>query len=157
MSGISKFSLFVLLVCVAHGSQADDATIIDDFAFLTGYWNGTGMGGRSEEVWMPPVDGRMFGIFKQSDADGLVFTELMEITQLDGEFILRLKHFNPDFSAWEEKAEYLTFRLSHISENRAEFGGLRYTKTDSKTLKIELDMVQTDSSEITEIFTLVRD
>ncbi|MEX0965133.1 MAG: DUF6265 family protein [Pseudohongiellaceae bacterium] len=51
---------------------------------------------------MPPVDGRMFGIFKQSNESELLFTEFMEIVEIEDGYILRLKHFNPDFSSWEE-------------------------------------------------------
>ncbi len=131
-------------------------TGIEDFAFLTGYWSGTGMGGKSEEMWMPPSDGRMFGIFKQSNESGLIFTEFMEITQADGEFVLRLKHFNPDFSGWEEKTEHLTFSLEGSSENSADFGSLRYKVNATDALQIELDMRQQAGTVKTEIFILNR-
>lgn len=129
---------------------------IDDFKFLTGTWVGTGMGGKSEEMWMPPSDGRLFGIFKQSSEDGLMFSEFMEITQVDGEFILRLKHFNPDFSSWETKNEHLTFKLSSVGQNQASFGSLRYEVINGMVLKIELDMRSNDGSLSTETFTLQR-
>lgn len=136
--------------------HAEDAVSIEDFAFLTGSWAGTGMGGESEEVWMPPSAGRMFGIFKQSSAEGLIFTEFMEITEVDGEFILRLKHFNPDFTGWEEKEDYLTFKLESVSENQATFGSLRYEVIESTHLKIHLDMRQEAGNTITETFDLQR-
>lgn len=149
---------FTLLTAFAFTSNAQEVDAsIDDFAFLTGYWEGQGMGGGSEEVWMPPSGGRMFGIFKQSNADGLIFTELMEITEFEGQFILRLKHFNPDFSGWETKSEHLTFTLTSISKNAAEFGGLRYKLVDSSQLLIELDMHQSSGEVVTEEFLLNKD
>lgn len=57
---------------------------------------------------MPASDDRMFGIFKQSNDSELVFTEFVEITSVDGEYLLRLKHFNPDFSGREESDEHVT-------------------------------------------------
>jgi hypothetical protein len=71
---MSLLALSALLIFTAPMVNAQSAeTSIDDFAFLTGYWSGTGMGGQSGEVWMPPSDGRMFGIFKQSNGNGLIF------------------------------------------------------------------------------------
>lgn len=127
---------------------------IDDFAFLQGLWTGTGFGGVSEEMWMPASDGSMFGIFKQSSAAGITFTEFMEITQVAGEFVLRLKHFNPDFTGWEEKEENVTFRLQSVAPNQASFDGLIYTLVDATHLRIELRLRQADGSVNTEVFEL---
>lgn len=129
---------------------------IDDFKFLTGTWIGAGMGGKSEEMWMPPADGRLFGIFKQSSDEGLIFSEFMEITEVDGEFVLRLKHFNPDFSGWEDKTEHVTFRLKSVGVDQADFGSLRYEVLDGNTLQIQLDMRAGDGSTSTEVFELQR-
>lgn len=155
---ICKTLLTIVLVnaVLVLSAHAEEATTIDDFAFLTGTWTGNGMGGKSEEVWMPPSAGRMFGIFTQSSTDGLIFTEFMEITKVDGDFILRLKHFNPDFTGWEEKGDYLTFRLDSVSENKAAFGSLRYELIENTNLKIHLDMKQTAGNTVTEIFDLTR-
>ena len=115
-----KFAFALLLLIGLCGKlQADETSItIDDFSFLTGYWQGEGFGGDSEEMWMPPVDGKMFGIFKQSANGELIFTEFMEITQSEGDWLLRLKHFNPDFSGWEEKSDFITFPLQLSNLNK---------------------------------------
>lgn len=130
----------------------DSKPTIGDFAFLQGFWSGSGFGGVSEEMWMPPSDGSMFGIFKQSSAAGITFTEFMEITQVGGEFVLRLKHFNPDFTGWEAKDEYVTFRLQSVAPNQAVFGGLSYTLVDATHLRIELRLRESDGSVNTEVF-----
>lgn len=129
---------------------------LEDFAFLTGYWSGNGFGGVSEEMWMPGANGSMFGIFKQSGDGGLEFTEYMEITRVAGEFVLRLKHFNPDFSGWEEKNDYVTFPLRSLQKNQAVFGGLTYTLTGNDRLRIELRLPQSGDQESTEVFELLR-
>jgi len=147
---------FLAAMLIATMANAQQDTAISDFSFLTGYWSGEGMGGQSEEVWMPPSGGRMFGIFKQSNDDGLIFTEFMEIAEVDGQFLLRLKHFSPDFSGWEEKTEHLTFRFTGKSENSANFGSLRYKMSDTDTLIIELDMQQQSGTTKTETFVLNR-
>ena len=37
---------------------------------------------------------------------------------------MRLRHFNPDLSGWEEKEEWTTFRLIELGENKVWFHGL---------------------------------
>ena len=149
-------ALLIALIA-SQFSMAQDSTVsIHDFDFLRGYWSGTGFGGQSEEVWMPPVDGRMFGIFKQSDSGKLVFTEFLEILEQDEGFVLRLKHFNPDFSGWEEKDDYVTFRLTSVTGNKAVFGGLSYELLSPNELQVRLRMRADDGSTSVEVFDFVR-
>jgi hypothetical protein len=153
-------SLFVSSGLISQRGQlaaAEQEVIsIDDFAFLKGFWQGTGFGGKSEEMWMPPVDGRMFGIFKQSENSELVFTEFMEILESDGGFILRLKHFNPDFSGLEEKNDYVTFKLSSLTKTKAVFAGLSYEIIGPDALRVELKLHETDGRTVTEVFDFSR-
>ena len=153
MSSI-RSSLFLLLTMVATVANANDDVTIDDFAFLSGAWSGTGFGGISEEIWMPPSGGRMFGIFKQSTTEELTFTEFLEIVETEEGWILRLKHFNPDFTGWEEKDDYVTFRLQEVAENKAVFGGLSYEIVENGHLEIRLRLRQDDGSINTAIFDL---
>lgn len=146
----------VATLLLASTVAVADETSIDDFAFLAGFWRGTGFGGQSEEMWMPPAHGRMFGIFSQYNDGELVFTEFMEITQEDGEFLLRLKHFNPDFSGWEEKTDYVTFKLESVNDSNAVFSGLSYQVNDQRELTISLRMRQSDGSITTEQFNFTR-
>lgn len=136
------------------GVSADEVTQAD-FAFLAGMWRGTGFGGHSEEIWMPPSNGRVFGIFTQSNDGELVFSEYMEITKQEEEWVLRLKHFNPDFSGWEEKTDYVTFHLRSVAKNEAVFGGLSY-KVVGDDLTVSLRLQQDDGSITTETFNFTR-
>lgn len=155
MKTLSKVYLLVTLLCAPiQALQANDVTE-QDFAFLAGMWSGEGFGGQSEEMWMPPSNGRVFGIFTQTNDGDLVFTEYMEITEEDSGWVLRLKHFDPDFSGWEEKDDYVTFRLESVSENKAVFGGLSYEVSGDK-LTILLRLRQDDGSVTTEQFNFNR-
>lgn len=143
----------LLFVLAATGSHADTGEVtIDDFGFLAGYWQGEGFGGQSEEVWMPPSNGRMFGVFTQSNDNQLVFTEYMEISEQADGWVLRLKHFNPDFTGWEEKDDYVNFRFESVSGTKAVFGGLSYEVIDGNKLVIALRLRQDDGSVTTEYF-----
>ncbi len=48
----------------------------------------------------------------------------MNIVQEGETFSMKLKHFNPDLSPWEEKDQWTTFRLVEIGENFVSFSGL---------------------------------
>lgn len=151
--------LFSLVLMIGQNADAQDSGTIEDFAFLVGYWEGTGFGGVSEEIWMPARDDRMFGIFKQSSESGLEFTEFLEITRdknQDGNFVLRLRHFSEDFTAWEDKDEYVAFPLQSVTENRIEFEGLAYKLSSPDELEITLTIQHSDGSRSVEKFNLRR-
>ncbi len=64
MTRFTRTLLLAVLLWVPVSLHAEDGDIsIEDFSFLTGYWSGEGFGGDTEEMWMPAVDGKMFGIF----------------------------------------------------------------------------------------------
>jgi len=157
MTTINRLYTFVFTFLLSQAAAAQQQVVsIEDFDFLQGYWQGTGFGGQSEEVWMPPIDGRMFGIFKQSQDGDLVFTEFMEIIESDDGFILRLKHFNPDFGGWEEKGDHVTFNLTSVTKGKAVFGGLSFEIFGSNALQIKLKMREDDGSRVTETFDFKR-
>lgn len=97
---------------------------VNDFSWMVGYWSGVGFGGECEEVWMPAKDDHMVGTFRFWDEGKLVFSEFMNLIQ-DGESVsMKLKHFNPDLTGWEEKEEWTTFKLIELQENKVWFDGL---------------------------------
>jgi hypothetical protein len=97
---------------------------VEDLSWMVGYWTGTGLGGECEEVWMPAVDGHMLGTFRFWEGGKLVFSEFMNLVQDGASLSMKLKHFNPDLSGWEEKEEWTTFRLIELSENKVWFDNL---------------------------------
>ena len=104
------------------------AATLDDAAFLVGSWTGTAFGQRFEEVWNAPSAGSMIGHFKLYDGDEISFYELLLMTVEEGTLSLKVKHFNPDFSAWEEKEDFVNFRLVKRSENELHFSGISFYK-----------------------------
>ncbi len=113
--------------------EARPAASIEDAAMLVGSWTGTAFGQRFEETWNPPSAGTMVGMFKLIGDDGVSFYELMLLTEEEGTLFLKVKHFNPDFTAWEDKADYVTFKLVKKSPNELHFGGLSfYRRSDDR-------------------------
>ncbi|UXX78376.1 DUF6265 family protein [Reichenbachiella carrageenanivorans] len=145
--------LFILSI---QATAQDKQPSIDDLNFLRGYWVGDGFGGVSEECWMPPSLGRMNGIFKHMADGQTTFMEFMDISEVNDTLRLRLKHFNPDMTGWEEKGDYVTFTLESVAPNKAIFKGLTYELIDPNYLKISLKLRQKDGSINTEVFNMRR-
>ncbi len=52
--------------------------------------------------------------------------------------LLKLKHYNDDFSGWEGKDDFVSFPLVRIEEHAVYFDGLTYEKIDESNMKIYL-------------------
>jgi hypothetical protein len=91
---------------------------------MAGRWTGDGLGAKLEEVYSPPVGGVMLGHFQAADEHGAAFFELITFRQENGSVMLRLRHFNPDLHAWEDKEKTIEFPLVAIEGNRFYFSGL---------------------------------
>ena len=112
---------------LAEGERAPGATL-DDAAWLVGSWTGTAFGGRFEAVWNPPSAGTMVGLFKLLGDDGVSFYELLLLSVEESTLSLKVKHFSADFSAWEEKPDFVNFQLVKKEEDALHFGGLSFYK-----------------------------
>lgn len=122
-----------------HTVQLDDPegrppATLADVAWMVGSWAGTAFGGEFEEVWNAPSAGSMVGMFKLIDDDEVQFYELMLMVEEKGSLSLKVKHFTPEFSAWEDKEEYITFRLVAVEENEIHFSGLSFYRRNNHTI-----------------------
>ncbi len=108
-----------------EGHVPPPATVAQ-LGWLAGTWTGEGIGGApATEVYSPPAGGSLAGHFVQQDGEGgIAFFELMQIAEVDGSLVYRLKHFGPDLVGWEDKAEMETFPLVALEPSAAYFDGL---------------------------------
>lgn len=124
---------------------------INDFSWLSGHWIGEGFGGVSEEIWSPPADGTMMGMFRQLNDDKLVFYEFLLLDETG----LRLKHFHPDLKGWETKDEFVTFEMVEYSKKKIVLKGLEFELKSKNEMEIRLRMRQGDEVK-TEVFKMKR-
>lgn len=106
--------------------EARPTATLEDARWLVGSYAGTAFGGQFEQHWSAPSAGTMVGTFKLMEDGQVVFYELLLLSVEDGTLSLKVKHFNPDFSAWEEKADFIDFRLVKLNEDELHFGGLSF-------------------------------
>ncbi len=109
------------------GFESPPATIAEA-AWLVGQWSGEGIGGaEAHESWLSPSGTTMVGTFVQETAEGgIMFTEHMYLMEQDGSLVVKLKHFNPDLTGWEDKDGMLTFRLLAAEPCALYFSALTY-------------------------------
>lgn len=106
--------------------SAPAAASIADLAWLTGTWRGPGLGGVTEEIWSEPRDGAMMGVFRLMRDGEPAFYELLLLEEEGGTVVLRVKHFNPDFSGWEQREEHQQFPLIARSGGAFHFSGITF-------------------------------
>ncbi len=115
-----------------EGFSSPPATLAE-LDWLAGQWVGNGIGDEpAMESWLPPTGPTMVGTFVQMNADGtIMFSEHMYLTQEGGSLTLKVKHFNADFTGWEEKDDMLNFRLVAIEPCAAYFNALTLRCADA--------------------------
>jgi hypothetical protein len=112
---------------------------ITDVAWLSGYWRGSGLGGQLEEMWSQPAHDRMHGLFTLATDGKPVFSEAMLLVEEEGSLVLKVKHFTPEFVAWEEKEKSIRFPLVRLENGTAYFHGLTLRRNgDSLVIHIVL-------------------
>lgn len=148
---MKKIAFSFLFILLFFGVSAQNT---DHFQWLSGTWRGPGFGGQFEEVWsQPDAKGHLMGMFKFSDENGDV--QFLEFWILD-ETGLKLRHFNSDFTAWEEREKFIDFSMIETTENKVTLKGLTYERISLDEMKISLDMRYGDEVK-TEIFNLKRE
>jgi len=115
-------------------------------SWLIGFWKGEGIGGICEEVWTGPVDGSMLGMFRFIKDGKHAFYEIMTISETENGLSFRLKHFNPDLTGWEEKAETVNFAPVQADADRILFEGLSYHKTGLDSMEVVVQSKSKDGS-----------
>ena len=134
---------------------ATETSPLDHAKWLAGRWVGTGMGGEVEEIWSPVSGGQMVGHFRYSREGKVVFYEILLIDMVDAGMRMRVKHFNADFTAWEDKAEWVEFEPISASSEQLKFNGL-VLDYDGETMIATLRMRQKDGEVKQVPFTFTR-
>ena len=129
---------------LADGAPAPAARI-SDLGWLVGHWEGEGLGGQSAETWSRPLSDRMYGTYTLTKEDGVVFSEAMLLVEEEGTLVLKLKHFDPDFIGWEEKADMVRFPLVRLGPGEACFRGLTFRRR-GESLSIFLVLTEAGKS-----------
>jgi len=140
---------------LTEGQLSERATIADA-AWLAGSWRGTGLGGFSEETWSQPEAGVMVGTYRLVKDGKPIFYEMMWLLEIEGVIVLRLKHFNPELTGWEEKDKTVDFKFVKKDGKRLYFSGLTFEQAWKDELNIYLALRQRDGTLKEEVFRMKR-
>jgi len=113
---------------------------IDAMAWLAGRWTGQGHEGGYEEIWSQPKGGVMIGMCRQLNTDRTAFYEFMMLTEKNGTLVLKLRHFNENFSGWEDKQKSIDLPLVRVANGAVHFDGLSFIRRGADALTIYLQL-----------------
>ncbi len=68
----------------------------------------------------------MMGMFRQINNGKTVFYELMTLVEENGSIVMRLKHFNPNLTGWEEKDKTVDFKFVGKKDGVIHFEGMAF-------------------------------
>jgi hypothetical protein len=132
--------------------QKPPAATIADMEWYAGRWTGTGLGGFTEEVWSPPRNGTMMGMYRMIKDGKAIFYELLLIVEENGSLAIKLKHFHPDLRGWEERDVSRRFPLVAKRDGRVYFDGMTFERVGADRVKVYLAIENKDGSVREEIF-----
>ena len=103
---------------IAKGTEISPTIKLSDLAWIQGHWRGEAFGGLAEEIWSPPMSGSMMFSFRLINDNQVIFYEFGFIIEENNSLILKLKHFHPDLTGWEEKNKSVDFKLVKVEKNK---------------------------------------
>ena len=129
-----KLALLVLALTFASPAVSQAPVTIDSASWLAGRWVGEGLGGQVEETWAPAAGGQMVGYFQLVKGGKPSFYEILLLDAQPGGLRMRVKHFNPDFTAWEDKAVWHSFEPVSVTPDVISFKGLTLARSGDELL-----------------------
>ncbi len=140
--------IYLILLCIINvliteaqeikflDAQKPAMANIEQMNWLCGHWKGSIASANIEEIWVEPQGHQMMGIFRMYNEE-IELYEFMSISENDGSLTLKIKHFDKNLIAKEEKEQYEEFKLVHIEENMAYFDAFTF-QVSNDTLSIHL-------------------
>jgi len=138
------------------GDRPSPPATLASMSWLQGHWTGEGLGGLSEETWSPANGGVMMGMYRLLKEGKPVFYEFLMLVEENGTIAMKLKHFNPDFTGWEEKTAHVTFKLVAVEDRAVYFDGLSFFRDTDDTLRIYLLLKDKEGHVREELFKMRR-
>jgi hypothetical protein len=102
---------------------APPAASLADVAFMAGHWVGGDEGELSEEVWSAPHGDSMMGMWRYVKDGRTRIYELLTLTPDGPGIVLRIRHFDPQLVAREEKERPVALPLVAKGPKLAVFEG----------------------------------
>lgn len=156
-------NLFLILLITITSNANCQSTVAsaeksqwEQISWITGDWIGDGFGGVSYESWTGPIAGIILCTYRHVSEGKNNFFELISVSENEeGDLQMKLRHFNPDMTAWEDKEGQLEWKLKEITDSSVTFGPCTYKRIGDDKMEISLIM-NNDGKIETEIFNFER-
>jgi hypothetical protein len=124
----------VMLGAVAAASGQSQApapakAVLSNFFWMTGSWIDDSGGNVSEEVWSAPSGDSMMGMWRYIQGGKTQIYELLTLHVEGSGIVLRLRHFDPQLAAREDKEKSLELKLVAWKDREARFEGTEVSGT----------------------------
>jgi hypothetical protein len=142
-----SFSIFLLLFCSLSFSQliryADSTTSfpkakITKVSWLEGNWKSGGKTLNIQESWVRSGNNSMMAVANVYERAKIIFFEICTITEEEGSLVLRIRHFDAQLKAWEEKEKPREFRLVAMEKNFIYFDGYTFENVDKGHMTLHI-------------------
>lgn len=114
---------------VLEPGASSPAAKVSDLSWLVGEWKGEGFGSDLFESYSAPIGGQMPGHFYVANDGKPSMYEFVMIAEVGDSIEYRVRHFNPDMTAWEEKERFVRFPLVAAEGDSWYFDGLTIRRT----------------------------
>jgi hypothetical protein len=138
---------FLILIFLLAGdmAKADDDALGEKLAWISGCWEGDGLGGQITECWVPSGKNRFTGVFQLMKDGEQQFSEIFILDVSGEDSGLRVKHFDSSFEQWKsDNISGHTFPFTSAGENHIQLEGLRYELID-ENCHVTLDLGSGDT------------
>lgn len=107
----------------AQSTPAPAKAVLADLSWIAGHWVDDSGGDLSDETWTTPFGDSMLGMWRYVEGGKAKVFELLAITAEPEGVVLRLRHFDPQLAAREDKDKPVTLKLVSWMRGEARFEG----------------------------------
>ncbi|WKL57357.1 DUF6265 family protein [Asticcacaulis sp. ZE23SCel15] len=116
--------------------QAPKPCALSDLKWLEGDWIGQMPFGPVENVVLPIAFGHMPGFVRATNADGVVFYEIVVFAQVGPSVANRVKHFSSNLEGWEARETYIERLLVDREGDTYFFDGITLSRTGPDSYRV---------------------
>ncbi|GJL93682.1 MAG: hypothetical protein DHS20C05_00870 [Hyphococcus sp.] len=134
----------------AEENAAISPATLEAMAFLEGHWRG-GDDFVFEETWSAPEGGVITAMARGVSGGSLRVLEYVVVAQEEDGLVMRFKHFNADYSTWEDDGKFVSLPLTAWSDNDVTFSAdppsltvksIRYWMPTENSLQADVVLIE---------------
>ena len=104
-------------------APAPSRAVLSDLTWMSGRWVDESGGNLSEEIWSEPAGDSMMGMWRYVKGGQVAIFEILTITVEPSGIVLRLRHFDPELAAREDKTTPVELTMVGWNDREAAFEG----------------------------------